>query len=266
MVRGGGSTSQDGGSRGPEEVLRAARADTESASAVAAPTWQRRSRALARAALPRLARGFATAAVTCLPVGVLAVTVTRAWDPLIRLDNELIRAATDVTRRHEGLREALMRWQEFFVPQHVYLLTLPAVVWVWRSGLRARALWGLFTMMIGWNLGLQVKLIVERARPVYDAPVSSAPGFSFPSGHAFNAAMAACTVLVMTWPLLTERRRSARIAAVAVGAAFALLTALDRVFLGVHFPSDVTAGALLASGLTAASYVGFRHNPRGDPD
>jgi membrane-associated phospholipid phosphatase len=37
-----------------------------------------------------------------------------------------------------------------------------------------------------------------------------------------------------------------------------LLTALDRVFLGVHFPSDVTAGVLVGSGLALASYAGYR--------
>lgn len=253
----------DAGARGPQEVRRAAAEPTESNDAVAAPSRGARWRALARAAAPRLGRGLATAVVTCLPVGVLAVIVTRKWGPVIDLDNELIRRATDVTRDAEAFRTGLIAWQEAFVPQHVYLLAVPAVIWVWRAGLRARALWGLFTMLIGWNLGLQVKLLVERARPVYDDPVSSAPGFSFPSGHAFNAAMATAVVLIMTWPLLAERARWARLTLASLGATFVLLTALNRVFLGVHFPSDVTAGVLLAAGLAAASYAGFRHRPKG---
>ena len=36
------------------------------------------------------------------------------------------------------------------------------------------------------------------------------------------------------------------------------VTALDRVLLGVHFPSDVAAGVLLGSGLALASYAGYR--------
>ena len=252
----------DAGARGAEEVQRAAAEPTETTRSVAASTRSARWRSLLSGAAPRLARGLVTAVVTCLPVGALAVIVTRKWDPLIGLDNELIRRATNVTREHDTFHTVLWGWQEAFVPQHVYLLAVPAVIWAWRSGLRARALWGLFTMLVGWNLGLQVKLIVERARPAYDDPVSSAPGFSFPSGHAFNAAMATATVLVMLWPLLGERASWVRPAAVAVGAAFVLLTALDRVFLGVHFPSDVTAGILLAAGLTTASYAGFSHRPK----
>ena len=40
--------------------------------------------------------------------------------------------------------------------------------------------------------------------------------------------------------------------------AVVVVTALDRVFLGVHFPSDVTAGVLMGSGLALASYAGYR--------
>jgi len=39
--------------------------------------------------------------------------------------------------------------------------------------------------------------------------------------------------------------------------AYALLTAADRVFLGVHFPSDVLAGLIFGAGLGLASYVGY---------
>ncbi|MEP7160674.1 MAG: phosphatase PAP2 family protein [Dermatophilaceae bacterium] len=219
----------------------------------------------ARQVAPRLLRSAAAAVVTCLPVAVLTVIVTRGWDPLARLDERTIRSATDVTRAHPLLFDALIAWQEAFQPWHVYLVAAMAAGVVWRAALRARAAWGLATMVVGWNLGLQVKLLVERARPVYDDPVSSAPGFSFPSGHAFNTAMATGTVLVMAWPLLVRRPRPTRVALVAAAVVVVALTAADRVFLGVHFPTDVTAGVLLAAGLTSASYAGFRYRPRETP-
>jgi len=37
-----------------------------------------------------------------------------------------------------------------------------------------------------------------------------------------------------------------------------VVTALDRVFLGVHYPSDVTAGIIFGVGLALASYAGYR--------
>ena len=36
-----------------------------------------------------------------------------------------------------------------------------------------------------------------------------------------------------------------------------LVTALDRVFLGVHYPSDVTVGIITGVGLVLASYAGY---------
>ena len=48
-----------------------------------------------------------------------------------------------------------------------------------------------------------------------------------------------------------------------MGVLVVVLTMLDRIFLGVHFPSDVTAGVLLALGLSAASHLGFSHRPKG---
>ena len=60
----------------------------------------------------------------------------------------------------------------------------------------------------------------------------------------------------MIWPLL--KTTAAKVVACTVASAVVLLTALDRVFLGVHFPSDVTAGVLMGSGLALASYAGYR--------
>lgn len=207
-------------------------------------------------------RGALAAAVLCLPVVVLASLVTISWDELIEVDQRAILAATGVTRSHPALFDALITWQEIFLPWHVYLAALPIAIWTWVRGLRGRTIWGVATMLIGWNLGLQAKLIVERARPLYDDPVSRAPGFSFPSGHAFNTAMMLVTSLIMAWPLLRRWPSPARVAVVAAAAVVIVLTALDRVFLGVHFPSDVVAGVLLALGLAFASYLGYRYEPR----
>jgi undecaprenyl-diphosphatase len=111
-------------------------------------------------------------------------------------------------------------------------------------------------MMVAWNLALDLKYVVQRTRPVVIDPVSSAPGYSFPSGHAANSAAAATVIVIMIWPLL--KTTAAKVVACSVAGTVVLLTALDRVFLGVHFPSDVTAGVLMGSGLALASYAGYR--------
>lgn len=215
-----------------------------------------------RAVGPRIGRGALAAAVLSVPTVVIGVLVSRNADPIIRLDHHLVSAATDYTRGHPGFTSALLAWQQAFHPRMVYPAAIPVAVWTWSRGLKARTVWGVVTMLVGWNLGLQAKLLVERARPVIEDPVSHAPGFSFPSGHAYNIAMVTTTCLVMAWPLLRRRTRPARAAVIGAAAVTVVLTALDRVFLGVHFPSDVTAGILLAPALSAASFIGYSHTPR----
>jgi membrane-associated phospholipid phosphatase len=94
-----------------------------------------------------------------------------------------------------------------------------------------------------------VKLIVGRPRPetVHLVPVASA---SFPSGHA---AQGAGILLALAWALTTAGRR--RLLAVTVAAAAAVAIGWSRVYLGVHYPSDVVAGWLLGTGWFAYTAV-----------
>jgi undecaprenyl-diphosphatase len=190
-------------------------------------------------------------------VTALALLARERAGVVITLDKDAIAAATDITRASPPLYTALVGWQEALQPRWVYLAGTAVCVWLWwKHGMRSRAIWGFVTMMAAWNLALDLKYLVERARPQIIDPVSSAPGYSFPSGHAANSAAAATVVVVMIWPLL--KSTAAKVLACGVAAALVVLTALDRVFLGVHFPSDVAAGVLVGSGLALASYAGYR--------
>ena len=86
---------------------------------------------------------------------------------------------------------------------------------------------------IGLNYG--IKLLVRRPRPVLEGlpPLGGAPSsLSFPSAHAFSS-FAVATAMYRVDP--------------ATGAAFvvALALSLGRPYLGMHYPSDVLAGAFL---------------------
>ncbi|HEX9498148.1 MAG TPA: phosphatase PAP2 family protein, partial [Mycobacterium sp.] len=100
--------------------------------------------------------------------------------------------------------------------------------------------------------------IVGRARPVLPDPVSTAPGLSFPSGHALGASIGCCLLLLITLRFMSRR---GRVAAVIAAVLIVGAVALARVVLGVHFVSDVLAGITLGIGwvaVTTSVYVAWR--------
>ncbi|QGN58590.1 phosphatase PAP2 family protein [Nostocoides sp. HKS02] len=202
----------------------------------------------------RLVRAIVAMVLFLVPVLLLAFAVRQKFDPLVHADEDLIIAATNATRS-AGAKGGLIALQEISQPVRVYVVAVLVALWAWKfRGLRNRALWAIVTMMVSWNLGLDAKLLVQRARPVIKDPISHAPGYSFPSGHAFNTTVIATVMVFLLWPLMSAAGRRlaitlAVLASVAVG--------LDRIFLGVHFPSDVLAGWILGLGITFSSWLGF---------
>ena len=93
-----------------------------------------------------------------------------------------------------------------------------------------------------------VKVVVERARPDSAEALATAGGYAFPSGHSATA-----VVVYGALALIAARHGGARVRAAAVAAAVALavLVGITRVYLGVHFPSDVLAGWLLGGAVLA---------------
>ena len=204
----------------------------------------------------RLGRALAYGVAVAVVLFGVGFLVRSKWGPLQTLDDELIAAATSFARPRDGLRSFLVAWQWLTQPIRLYAVGTALCLWVWLAkGLRTRAWWAFGTMMVAWFIGLVAKSVFQRARPVVEDPVSRAPGYSFPSGHALNSAAWATIVVILLWPLL--KPLWARVTAVVLATLVVLVTALDRVLLGVHYPSDVTVGVLTGVGLALASYAGY---------
>jgi len=104
----------------------------------------------------------------------------------------------------------------------------PATRRAWRRGVEAT--------VFAYGLNFGVKLLVRRPRPEVGEPLTPVVSqLSFPSAHATTSFAAAGTY-----------RRAAPAAAPALYGAAALF-AFTRPYLGVHYPSDVLAGAVLGS-------------------
>ena len=202
-----------------------------------------------------LLRAAAFGVAFTVPVAVLAYLVRAEVDAVIASTSEAIQAATEYTRDHPELQQALLVWQEVFQAQVGQPRGDPGV----RVGLApARADHPRAVGVphdhgrVGAAAG--AKGLVQRARPVVEDAVAHAPGSSFPSGHATNTAAVALTLTLLVWPLLGRR---GRVVVPLVAATCTMLTALDRVMLGVHYPSDVVAGIALGTALAGASYLGY---------
>lgn len=99
------------------------------------------------------------------------------------------------------------------------------------------------------NLG--VKVFFARPRPSLWASVAPEGEFSFPSGHAMCSMAIWLALLIVLAP--TKWRRLALFG----GAAYVVLIGLSRLYLGVHYPSDVAAGWLAGAAFVAALAIPF---------
>ena len=140
----------------------------------------------------------------------------------------------------------------------VYLIALVAVP-VWLRGRRDVAFDLLLLLSISILATQVIKLAVDRPRPClvlpdvrtikgYGCDVEPDPGF--PSGHASRAFVIASFLAIrFRWKV-----------GVPVGV-FAGLVGLSRIYLGVHWPSDVLGGALLGIALAVAFDIVTRRIP-----
>jgi membrane-associated phospholipid phosphatase len=132
--------------------------------------------------------------------------------------------------------------------------------WRWRRGSwRPLALLG-GAAAGAWVVQVAVKQLVERPRPPIGLALSHTTGFAFPSGHATDAAAVYGMLTVL---LVRPGRRAARAVALAGAIGLIGLVGLSRLYLGVHWLTDVLAGIGIGAVwiLTLIAVVGGRGNP-----
>ena len=186
-------------------------------------------------------------------VGAVALGVEAAW--LIQLDTDISAWAHDVTAG-----SAWLDFWEFITtvfapwPLRILLILIAGIAFYRQETMIAS--WLLISVVTQFVLTTITKLAYGRERP--PNPLSEADGFSFPSGHAAAAAMAATALILLTLVLLPRGRWLRRIL-LAVWFVMALLVAASRVFLSVHYPSDVIIGLALGALSSSVPWIIMTH-------
>jgi undecaprenyl-diphosphatase len=148
-----------------------------------------------------------------------------------------------VARRASWLTTAarslsLVGSQRFLIPA----VAVAVVVLVVRSRL------GLACFLVAaWGGALAlysvIKDLVDRPRPPREIWLTHAPGSSFPSGHATQSLATFAALAIVGGAVLPRARRPA----LAIAVALAIAIGLSRVYLGVHWATDVCAGWLIGA-------------------
>ncbi|MFJ8635750.1 phosphatase PAP2 family protein [Streptomyces sp. NPDC093568] len=185
-------------------------------------------------------------ALALFSVLLLALVAVR-WYPLMTLDNGIARTTHRWAVDEGGVTHAFRILTDWvWDPWTMRLLVFAVAVWlVWRGAARWTAVWLVATCALATAIQQSLKALLDRPRPAWPDPVDSAHYAAYPSGHAMTATVV-CGLLL--W--LLHRHGADRTlwrTAVCVAAVSVAGVGLTRVWLGVHWATDVLGGWLLGA-------------------
>ncbi|MEV6304019.1 phosphatase PAP2 family protein [Actinoplanes sp. NPDC051861] len=190
-----------------------------------------------------------------LAFGVLLVLVRFHWSPLADLDRSVADGLNRWASGSDGVVGVLKQISSF--GGRGFMIPLVAVLTVMLLA-RRRPRPAIYLVVTGAGallLDPSLKALVGRLRPVVEVPVATAPGNSFPSGHALGS-MVVYGMIVLVF--LAAVRRPWRPVLIGVAALLVAAIGFTRIALGVHFLSDVLAGWLLGLAWISVTAYAFR--------
>lgn len=147
---------------------------------------------------------------------------------------------------HETVSPQLNVFASILTKLGVFWGVFPAasvIVLVLLNQRRWRSLAYLLTTLLGSIvINRTVKVLLHRVRPhLWDSPAPELD-YGFPSGHAMSSMTFVATLIILTW----DSRW--RLPVLISGGLFVLAIAWTRLYLGVHYPSDILAGWMVSIG------------------
>ena len=183
---------------------------------------------------------------------LLTIAVAVDLGPVARLDHGVARWGYDRTVGHDALITWWSTIAHWGAPWVLRLALVAAAVVQLRHRRYHIAVWLVAVAVVENVVAPAAKYGLSRPRPEWDNPIAVEHSLSYPSGHAAAAGMFATALALLV--MVTVRRRDVRMALTTVVVVVAGLVAASRIFLGVHYLTDVVAGLLLGAALALTGW------------
>lgn len=131
------------------------------------------------------------------------------------------------------------------------IIAIVAVIWLYLRQYKAEAIFVGASGLLASILIVSLKYIYQRQRPSITHLVH-ASGYSFPSGHSLGTFMILGAIAIVLAQRLAKKE--SKIVVYGITGLLIFLVGLSRIYVGVHYPTDVLAGFTLAFALLNAIY------------
>jgi membrane-associated phospholipid phosphatase len=205
---------------------------------------------------PRAVFFFGTGAVVVLAGLFIAIAEDVATgDPIVRLDQAI--ALWLHQHGHPALTTFLLGVTNLHSPAGVFAMSVVFAAYLaWK-----RARYWLVTLVLvmagGMLLNTIFKQAFQRARPTWDNPLLTLTSYGFPSGHTAGATL--FYGMLAAYLMTRVRSMAARVACVAGAVLMVALVGISRMYLGVHYLSDVLAAACASAAWLALCLLVVHH-------
>ncbi len=170
---------------------------------------------------------------------VLAAGVLFSFGPQLRADSAVSRAFYAGDHRPAALSVLLQVVTAPGLSVFRIVVFAPVVVLLLRRHARRTAVYVVTAVVLIGPLTSLLKELIGRVRPAFADGGARLTSLSYPSGHSSGIATLVTVALVLAWPLLGPRGRRIWLPA---GVAVVVVVGLSRMWLGVHYLTDVLGG------------------------
>ena len=205
---------------------------------------------------PRDVRFWIAMAILAIAAALFAAIAFSVWTTAPILARDLQVSVWLHTHGNPAFTTFLLAVTRMHSTVGICVMAAIAAFLVWRHGDRYWVLSLALAVPGGLVLNALIKHLFNRARPTWDDPLLTLDSASFPSGHTAGATLFyGFLATYMVWRMSNPAARTLSVVSCALMVA---LVGFSRIYLGVHYLSDVLAAASLSTAWLVICLVGVR--------